>query len=180
MSVPSSRKLFERPRAPFMENSPKDPGESVIWSGEPRNSWIQIDQLGVVAPINGQVFYRFLRQHAAKSIAGSLHKGQRASRDLDGFRHLARLQRHIDAPLHRHVDRDAVRHDGLKPTLRNRDRVGADRQLGNRVAAIPACSRRSIQPRVDIVRSDARTGNDSAARIGYRSQNRSAKSLRNQ
>ena len=30
MSVPSSRKLFERPRAPFIEKTPNDPGESVI------------------------------------------------------------------------------------------------------------------------------------------------------
>ncbi len=35
MSVPSRRKLLERPRAPFTENVPNDPGESVIWSGEP-------------------------------------------------------------------------------------------------------------------------------------------------
>src|SRR5690348_2666617 len=33
MSVPSSRKLLARPRDPFIENVPKDPGESEIWSG---------------------------------------------------------------------------------------------------------------------------------------------------
>src|SRR5207245_1883268 len=56
MSVPSSRKLFERPRAPFIEKIPNEPGESVIWSGEPETPGVRKISFWKSRPFSGRSF----------------------------------------------------------------------------------------------------------------------------
>src|SRR2546430_16865497 len=56
MSVPSRRKLFERPRAPFIEKIPNEPGESVIWSGEPETPGVRKISFWKSRPFSGRSF----------------------------------------------------------------------------------------------------------------------------
>src|SRR5438552_3196677 len=50
----TSKKLLERPRAPFIEKMPKDPGESVIWSGEPETPGVRKIIFWKSRPLSGR------------------------------------------------------------------------------------------------------------------------------
>ena len=148
--------------------------------GRSRNSGRQVNQLLVVASIDGQILHRRGRKGASQGVGSGLHLGQRLAGNLHGFRYLARLKLHIHSPLRRHVYRYACGDGSLEAALGDRDRVSPQRQFRDAVAAIRAGLRGAFQAGGHILSGHLRAGNHRARRVRHRPQNRAAEGLREQ
>ena len=117
-------------------------------------------------------------QRAAQFVGRGVDLGHGLAGDLDGVRHLSRLQRDVHSALGGNVHRHIAGHRSLESGLRHGDRVSADGQLGDRVIAVRGGLGGALQ-------SGARRSSPSPLRRKHRargvrhsSQNGSAEGLR--
>src|SRR6202000_1131846 len=138
ISVPSSKKLFERPRAPFTANTPKESRQILNLARRTRHARHQKDQLLIIAPIHRQIRHDLRLNNSAERVIRRFHLRQRVSQDFHSLRHFARLPREVRAPLARTLLPDSSHHRRLESGVLHRHAVISDRQLRHRIRPVAA------------------------------------------
>src|SRR5580698_6106640 len=152
ISVPASKKLFERPRAPFTERSRRI--RNLVRRS--RHARHQKDQLLIIAPVHRQIRNDFRLNNPAQSVVRRFHLRQRISQDLHALRHFARLQRKVRAPLARNFHHDPRYHRRLESAVLHGRAVISDRQLRHRVRPVGARRHHARQSGIKILHRDVR------------------------
>jgi hypothetical protein len=135
--------------------------------GRTGHAGIEIDKLGVVASVNRQIVDRTGSDRAAQLGGGRLDVAQVLARDFHSLRHLAGFQVRVYTTLGSHVHCDAVGDCSLEASQRYGDRVCADGQLRDGVAAVAAGYGRALQPSGLVAHFDCRSGHECSGGISH-------------
>ena len=137
-----------------------------------------VNQLRVIAPIDGQVRCQREPDRAAKGVCGGLDLRENLSRYLDPLRDFTGLEGDVGSALDRDFDSDAGDCGGAEGGLFHSDAVVADGQLAYGVAAVIGRNSFAGLARVQIPDGDLGAADGGTRLIRDRAENRSAKCLR--